>query len=226
MNKNSTPEISQEQHERIMNEVFRMIRVKGLKRTTMDALATSLGMSKRTIYEIYGNKYSLLIKCLKFHHKQRINAINELFNQSHNAMEALYKVFYMHLQFINNTSVQFFEDMDEHFKNLRPTYDENTDPLLSGLKCAIDRGIAQGVFRAEINYTIAIKMFTIQMEALKRMEDYFPKEITGPEVFHAIVISFLRTIATPKGVEILDDKIRDITENPSLYNINELELNS
>lgn len=225
MNKNSTPEISQEQHERIMNEVFRMIRSKGLKRTTMDAVAASLGMSKRTIYEIYGNKISLLTKCLKFHHKQRLNTINLFFEESPTAIEALYKVFYMHLQFIHNTSVHFFEDMDEHFKHLRPTYDENNDPLINGLKAAIDQGIAQGVFRAEINYTIAIRMFSIQMEAIKRMEDYFPKEITCSEVFHAVVISFLRTIATPQGVQILDEKIRDITENPSLYKIDIIEIN-
>lgn len=212
MTKPNPPSLTAEQHQRVMNEVFAMIRHKGLKATTMDSLAATLSMSKRTLYEVYGNKESLLSLCLEHHLKQRNEEVKRYFDKCDNAMDALYQVFYLHLQFIQGTSKKFFEDMDERFKDLRVCYDDNNNPVLNGLTAAIQKGIEQGVFRREINYVIAIRMMSVQMEALKRMENYFPEEITHPEVFNAIVLSFLRTIATPKGNEILDERIKTIED--------------
>lgn len=47
-------------------------------------------------------------------------------------------------------------------------------------------------------------MFRIQMESLKRMEEFLPQDVTLNEAFDTISISFLRSIASQEGAKILE----------------------
>ncbi len=70
---------------------------------------------------------------------------------------------------------------------------------------AINLGVEQGVFRQDVNYPITLRMMSIQMESLKRMEEFFPPDVKLQDALDTIIVGFLRSIASPKGMEILDD---------------------
>lgn len=70
---------------------------------------------------------------------------------------------------------------------------------------AFKTGVKQGVFRDDINYEVTAQLLRVQMESLKRMEEFFPKNITLVEAYNAIIVGMLRSIATPKGMEIVDN---------------------
>ncbi|MDE5807821.1 MAG: hypothetical protein K2H76_06855, partial [Muribaculaceae bacterium] len=81
-----------------------------------------------------------------------------------------------------------------------------------------NKGIEQGVFRKDVNYPITLHLMRIQMESLKRMEEAFPPGITISDAFDYISTGFLRSIATPKGMEIIDSAYRRKSENINSYN--------
>ena len=55
-----------ESRERIIEGAADLFKTYGIKSVTMDLLANHLGMSKRTIYEIFSDKDELLIGVLKW----------------------------------------------------------------------------------------------------------------------------------------------------------------
>ncbi len=65
-------------------------------------------------------------------------------------------------------------------------------------------GIKEGVFRKDANYNVILSLLRVQMESLKRMEEFFPPDITIVEAYNWISLGFLRSIATPKGMMTLD----------------------
>ena len=65
-------------------------------------------------------------------------------------------------------------------------------------------GVRQGVFRPDVNYPVTIEMVRVQMESLKRMEEFFPAGISIGEALGTIGIGFLRSIASSEGMECLD----------------------
>lgn len=67
------------------------------------------------------------------------------------------------------------------------------------------KGVEEGVFRPNIDYRIIIRLFMIQMESLKRMEENFPPDVTLLEAYETASTALLRSIATPKGLEILEE---------------------
>ena len=47
--------------ERILTVAMQALKLRGIRNVRMDDIATTLGISKRTIYEIYSNKEELLL---------------------------------------------------------------------------------------------------------------------------------------------------------------------
>lgn len=208
-----TADISPEKEKEIYHIVFNITKRKGLKATTMDNVAAALKMSKRTLYELYGSKEQLISLTLAYFNNERVRIVEELFANSPTAMEAFYLSMRYHMKLMKETCAEFFHDLDAHARHFREIYEENDRNFRRRLKEAIQRGIEQGVFRADEDYDIAIQMFTIQLESLKRMEDIFPPEITLGKVQNVIGVNFLRSIATIKGLEVLDECVKKFNDD-------------
>ena len=50
---------------KILNTAMTLFKQRGIKAVRMDDIATEMGISKRTLYEIYSNKEDLLYECVK-----------------------------------------------------------------------------------------------------------------------------------------------------------------
>ena len=50
----------------------------GIKAITMDYIAGQLGMSKRTLYEIFKDKDSLLLSCVQHVDEERVKEVEEI----------------------------------------------------------------------------------------------------------------------------------------------------
>ena len=192
----ATPEIN--------DAIVQLTMKKGLKGLTMDLVARELGMSKRTLYEIYGSKTDMLHTIFDYTHKKHIARCDILFATSPNVMVGILRVYNGIRDQIARMNPSFFRDMDEFFADSRSQYEELEDKRHLHFMEMFKIGVKEGVFRPVVNFIVQSKMLHVHMEALKRMEQIFPQEFTLLDVYDSIIISFLRSIASPKGMEILD----------------------
>ena len=209
-------EISQEQYINILETIVPSLMKNGLKATTMDSIAASLQMSKRTIYEIFGSKEEMFMEAHKYFHKKMADALKEKFSSSKNIMEAIIKCFLFNRDLMSNVSADFIRDM-EHFANQENLVSESQRRHhYQNLFEVLQQGVNEGYFRDDINLKVQCKMLTIQMEALKRTEELFPKDITLLEVYDNIIIGFLRGISSNKGLNELEDFMPALTSKPNV----------
>lgn len=197
-------DLSTEQYNHLVEEIFSYVVEKGPSRMSMDSLASRLGMSKRTIYELFGSKDNMLAEVFDYHHNKQVTVMSGIFAESKNALEGLANVIAYQQEFFRKTNSAFFRDMDERFKHLRPKFDIRSAHISNQIAEIIGSGRKQGVIRENCDIILQLTLFRIQMESLKRMEDFFPPHITLYEAYQAIAQSFLRSIATPEGIEILE----------------------
>lgn len=188
----------------LLKRIFPIISEKGPAHTTMDDVARSLSMSKRTLYEIFGNKDQMLEQVFAFFHHEYFHHVNEIFRTSDNVMEGMSRAITFHRQVMKKLNVDFFRDMDLHHHKYRVHYERESKHWETHLLGALHKGIRQGYFRSDLEYNLVFSLLRVQMESLKRMEKYFPPEITIDKAFYVIGDSFLRSIATEKGVRTLE----------------------
>ena len=78
-----------ELRERIIMTATEAFTLKGIKCITMDDIAAALGISKRTLYEVFADKESLLKECILQKQAERDKYLQEIYEQSNNVLEVI-----------------------------------------------------------------------------------------------------------------------------------------
>jgi AcrR family transcriptional regulator len=196
--------LNDEQYIKLLDEIYPIIFRRGPCDTSMDMIAQHFTMSKRTLYEIFGSKDDMLREVMCRVRSVLGNRVKEILNRSENIMEAMVNIFLYHQEMTRDMSGNYFRDMGGKYKYLRNEHEQGFGSWQGTLLAAFRLGVQQGVFRPDSNYEVIIRLFRIQLESLKRMEEFFPVDITLQEATNTICLSLLRSVASQEGMKILD----------------------
>jgi len=194
-----------ELQEKIIEEATHQYFQYGIRNVTMDGIATGLGMSKRTVYEIFKNKNELVHECLKSI-KQKHNAKNqEIVTTSTNVIETIFSFMQEGIKSMNAINPVFFRDMEKfHNSTWKKLKEENEKEGFMLTTELLKKGIKEGLFREDINIQIVSKLFHEQINLLAN-EEIFPRdEFNYTDVFQNLTINFMRGISTQKGIDLID----------------------
>lgn len=195
--------------ERIIREASRMFVTQGIKSVRMDDIAHSLGISKRTLYEHFGDKEELLYLALDHHLEEQRHNHERVAASAGNVIEALFSV----LSRIMDSSTQLARLLD----NLRRFYPavherlrcEGQEKNRRALRDMLAQGIAQGLFIDRFNIGLAITVLYHTATAVATNHEIdLPEGITEREAFIQIISSFFRGISTAEGMALIDDCLR------------------
>ena len=203
-------DIKPEEYNKLLDFINNEIRNKGLKATTMDSIASSYRISKRTLYEIFSNKDEMIEEAIAHWHSETSKEYSRIFSQSSNIMEAILGCFILNRDIIGKTCPDFFRDFHDFAKKRHEISGKKRTHMYEHLMDILKKGVDEGYFRKDLNIPVQSQMITIQMESLRRLEELFPENMTLIEVFDSIIFTFLRGNSTPKGIETLDALIKDL----------------
>ncbi len=206
-------EMTPEAYDKLIHSIGELLLKNGLKATTMDSIASALQISKRTLYEIFGSKNEMVLSAVEATHKRHEAKLKEIFDQSSNVMEGILLGFLYQRDEMRKANIDFFRDMDSLFSEAKECSSLNKRKAIEKFLPVYQKGVKQGYFRKIGNFALHCRLLGVQMESLKRMEEFFPPDITLLEAYDSISINFLRSIATPKGLTVLDNLMDQIDNN-------------
>ena len=195
-----------ELRERIITAATEAFTSKGIKSITMDDIAAALGISKRTLYEVFSDKESLLKECILKAQADRDKYLQKIFEQSHNVLEVILAVFQKSIEVFHQTNKRFFEDIKKYpkvYAELMKRRNRDSEETIAFFKL----GIQQGYFRDDVNFTIVNLLVREQLDLL--MNTDLCKEHSFLEVYESIMFTYLRGISTEKGARKLEEFIRE-----------------
>ncbi len=177
----------------------------GIRAITMDTIAQELGISKRTIYEFFTDKDTLLeqaiIEGLKLHKEQILSQIDE----ADNVIYAIINFVRSHHKIMSKINPLFFVDLQKYhpivFKRINEK-GELRDYRIS--KTLLEKGVKDGTFINDLNIELSNKFFHAVMDFCKPDGDIGEK-YQIKDIAHTIFLPYLRGICTPKGLKLLDD---------------------
>lgn len=195
-----------EQKRHIIEQTMQMFVRQGIKSVRMDDIARSLGLSKRTLYELFGSKEELLtLSILRFFENRRLRN-GELTAGAANVLEAL--------QLALNEISDSLAVANRMLYNLRKFYPAVYEKVIREvrgendrcLRSMLEKGIADGLFIADFNLDLAISVLCLtSSELMSRGTEIVPAGMTEREAFAQIIGNFFRGIATRKGLELMEE---------------------
>lgn len=204
--KHSTSRV--ELRERIILAAVELFTTNGIKSITMDEIAASLGISKRTLYEVFPDKETLLEECILKSQKDGDIFVKGVIETSSNVLEVLLRCYQWSIERFHATNKKFFEDIKKYPKAYQlMKNNRNPEDTVNFFK----EGVKQGIFRDDVNFAIINLLVRDQLDLL--MNSDICNEYSFLEVYESIMFTFLRGISTEKGARVLEDFICEYRKN-------------
>lgn len=192
----------------------------GVRSVTMDEIALQMGVSKKTIYQYYADKDELVDAVMVdiITHNQDCCLKDRL-----SAKDAIHEVFLaidmMQEMFQNMNPVILFELEKYYPKSFEKFKQHKYSFLYKVLKENIERGIAEELYRSEIDTDILIKV-RLETMMLPFNQLLFPKnKYSLVKVETELTTHFLFGLATVKGYRLITKYQQD--RNNKKTNTNE-----
>ena len=99
---------------RIIDSSLEAFTKHGIKSITMDEIASSLGISKRTLYEVFYDKETLLEACVLRRQEMEERYLKEIQTVAGNVLEVILKLFQYSIEQFHATNKKFFEDIKKY----------------------------------------------------------------------------------------------------------------
>jgi AcrR family transcriptional regulator len=191
--------------DRIIEEASESFKKYGIRSVTMDSLANQLGMSKRTIYEIFSDKDELLTAVLTRIAQQQRDLVKRVLDESENSIDAIFTMLEMNRDNFQAMSPAFQADLKKyHHEVLMKKADDSEMPDYRNHQEVIENGIKEKLFRKDINPDLVNRCLYNLGRSIIDHELYPYELFTRHEVIQNIFINYLRGIATPKGLELIN----------------------
>jgi AcrR family transcriptional regulator len=190
--------------QRIIEEAATMFRTYGIRAVTMDMLANQMGISKRTIYEVFSDKDELLAGVLKWMTLMQREMMGKTINESENVIEAIFKIMDVMMKHFQNMSPAFQMDMKRYHQDVMKNLDDvDALPFIRNNEMIIERGIKEGVFRKDIDVRI-INRGMLEVAKMSNGKEIFPPDdYMNKDVVRNVYINYLRGICTQKGLDLI-----------------------
>ncbi len=195
------------QRETIIKSAAEMFVEQGIKAVRMDDIARHIGVSKRTLYEMFGDKEELLYQCLSYYVQERDRRHAELGAQAQNVLEAMLLVF--------GDVMDSAEVSHRLQSNLRRFYPKVYERLvaercsrdgLEQFKVALLRGVDEGYFQGVVDFNLAISLLRYSVEGLMLRKDVLlSHNMSTNDALVFLIVNFLRGISTERGMCFIDD---------------------
>jgi len=171
----------------------------------MDFLANEMGISKRTIYEIFRDKDDLLYAVFIYMGKKQMALIIPLIEKSETVIHAVFELLDIIGNHMRRINPLFFEDLKKYHHGVDKKLEgKRFDTDMSITMNIVERGIKEGVFRDDINKNLVNRalhgIFMITGDF-----NLFPREeFSRQEVVKDFFLNYLRGISTTKGFNLIN----------------------
>jgi len=190
--------------ERIQQKADDLFRRYGVKSVTMDEIATQLGVSKKTIYQYFSDKDELVEAIVRktIHFSQLTCEENK--NTSRDAIHELFHAMDFVQQIFSDMNPAMMYDLEKfHPESYKIFLDHKNKYLFDMIKTNLRRGIAEELYRPDINIDIVAK-FRLEGMMIAFNQDVYPASKYNLGELHVTIIEhFLFGVASLKGYKLI-----------------------
>lgn len=191
---------------KIMETAMPLFKSLGVKAVKMDDIATELGISKRTLYEIYSNKEDLLYECVKHDRDIMRQEMAEYSKKAENEMDIITYFIRIRLKDLETVNPCFFIEMHKYSKILDFIQKDNEKHWAESA-AFMKSGVKHGFFKNDLNYNIVHEIEEATMDYVMRTKMY--EKYPLKEILRTFIIIYLQGCCTDKGMKYLEDLLND-----------------
>lgn len=189
----------------VLEHAARMFLRNGIWVITMDDIANELGISKRTLYDIFESKELIISQIVDTHIENENSAFDKILKQSENSIDMMLKLSKFIFVMYNKLHPSVLSDLKKYYSVIWQRIEKfHNDSIRQIIEVNLKKGIEEQLYRSNIDPAI-ISMFYVKQLQLFSDEDniHFEKK-SKSEVIEQFVDHNMYGLMTLKGTKYFE----------------------
>ena len=183
----------------------------GTRSVTMNDVAKSLGISKKTLYQQIENKDDLVLKIAHRHTQRETGYICKKIELAENALAEMLQIVLHVQQTIETINPALLFDLQRFHRTAWKHFEAHQkDFIVTTIKANLLRGMAEGLYRANLRVDFISKIYIASIPIFND-HDFFPLDDFPRAELHFEWINYhVHGIVSPQGLVIWEDYLQNI----------------
>ncbi len=200
--------------EKIIEQATEMFLNLGFKTATMDDIAQSMGISKKTIYAHFKTKSKLVEASAQHLFDEIIAAIGKLQKEELNPVVEKFEMKDMVNKMLKNEKTSPHFQLKKYYPRIHDKFrNKQFDVTQQFVITNLQRGITSGHYRSDIPISFISRLHFVGMLSIKDQNLFPEEEYTNPKLMEYFLEYHLRAIVTEKGLETLKEILKNKEQN-------------
>ncbi len=184
----------------------------GIKSVTMDDIAKHLSISKKTIYQFYGDKNEIVDTLMRLKLEEDKTIIQQIHLESENVITEVFGLMKHMSQMFSKLNPNVFYDLQKYHPEAWKLFNEFKEECMETMvENAIKKGVKEGLVRADINTKIIARLRMEEIQLGFNANVFPPDKYKIVDVQLELLDYFLHGICTLKGHKLIN-KYKHVTE--------------
>lgn len=178
---------------------------RGVRAVKMDEISQGLHVSKRTVYEIFGDKEELLLAGLKIKSLEMREKLETYScNVAHNVVDIIGYFYKLQMEVNSMVGGAFYEEIHRMPRVIEFFNQEHEREFADRVKF-LKAGVEEGLFRQDIDYSLTMELLSASMSEIMRNQIY--KKYSMQQIFDNFFLVIIRGFCTERGAALLNKVI-------------------
>ena len=180
----------------------------GFKSVTMDDIASSLGVSKKTIYNHFSNKTELVDSVTNHLFETICHGIDMICEEKKNPIQELFEIKKFVMEHLKDEKSSPQYQLQKYYPQIYASLREKQFQVMQeSIIENLERGMDMGLFRKELNVDFIARIYFNGMTGIKD-KDLFPlKKFSMNTIMNFYLDYHLRGICTLDGIKELENQL-------------------
>ena len=202
-----------ERKQEILQQVFSLYVRYGIKSITMDDVARELGISKKTLYQIFRDKHDLVSQVAETERKNRLASLESLGKSGMNAIRQMIMVLRRVNRMMEEYSPSYLYDLKKYYPELYGEFKKEVrEKMYTSVMSNIRQGKREGLYREELDEEVIAKLNLARSEAIHDSGIFTESEFHSSAFFREVLEYHIRGLATRKGLEVLEECLETLDD--------------
>ncbi len=179
----------------------------------MDDISSSLGISKRTLYQMVTDKNQLIEHVLEVQYIKVKNALYEISKRSDNPVEELIRINLFMVKFMQTINPVAVYDLTKYYAELYERWKiEFRNFFMSAILTNIKNGKQENYYRDDINEELIARLHAERIEKMKDSNMLWGAESKSATTIKEMTTYYLRGLITENGEPLLNKYLQEFSK--------------
>lgn len=200
--------------EKIIEAAMAAFQLRGIKSVTMDSIAQAAGVSKRTVYELFVDKDTLVVQVLGRMIIKNNKYLIEIIGNTSNVIEAMFQIMEQESLRRDEMPHMLMQDMHKYFPLVNAAFFSDPEKMCeySPTYTFLQKGTEQGIIRKDLSIDLVDNFLHELLGIVHTSERLKQLKPTKQDIINNVFMPYFRGICTRKGMTLMEKYFVNMNE--------------